>query len=105
MELSLTSSTLAARALLVGGGHAAVDVEIDGAALAIDLHQRTRVRELPSEDKARHLAGRLGAAGDAPDAAHILDAVAREVEEYHVLHLPGYRGGEASEVRHRGIGG
>ena len=62
-----------------------MDVEIDGAALAVRLHELARVAELPPLHEGGDAAGRARAARGAADAAHVLDAVAREVEEDDVV--------------------
>ena len=49
---------------------------------------RGRRAHLPAEQQRGDAARLVGAARGAPHAAHVLDAVAREVEEHHVLHLP-----------------
>ena len=60
-------------------------VEVDSAALAVGLHQLARVADLPALHERGHAAGRARAARRAPDAPHVLDAVARKVEEDDVV--------------------
>ena len=66
----------------------AVRLQIDGFARLVELHERPRVRHLPPEEQRGDAPRLVRAARRAPDAAHVLDAVPREVEEHHVPHLP-----------------
>ena len=60
-------------------------------ARGVGLHQRLCVAELPPERERRDAPWRVASAGGAPDPTHVLDAVARKVEEDDVPATTGAR--------------